>query len=132
MLQKEVVDRICAPAGNKQYGRLSVMVQYRCQSEALFEVPPHCFRPQPKVTSAFLRLTPRPAYELVGHDQIQLNQVVTRAFSQRRKTLRNSVQGLLSASELTALAIDPNARAETLSVEDFLRLSDYCSERARA
>ena len=119
MLQKEVVDRICAEPGSKQFGRLSVMMQYFCETECLFEVPPESFDPIPKVMSAIVKLTPhaQPPVEII--DFKQFNQLVTQAFSQRRKTIRNSLKELVSETEMLTLGINPNSRAEDLSLHDF-------------
>lgn len=124
MLQKEVVDRICAEPGNKQYGRLSVMMQYYCETEHLFDVPPESFDPAPKVMSSIVRLTPhrRPPVQVDSRDN--LNRIVTQAFSQRRKTLRNSLKKLISDSDLDALSIDSKLRAENLTLQDFAKLSN--------
>ena len=119
MLQKEVVDRICAEPGSKQFGRLSVMMQYFCETECLFEVPPESFDPIPKVMSAIVKLTPHAQPPVEIYDYKQFNQLVTQAFSQRRKTIRNSLKELVSESAMLALGIDPNARAEALSLDDF-------------
>ncbi|MGJ0514211.1 MAG: 16S rRNA (adenine(1518)-N(6)/adenine(1519)-N(6))-dimethyltransferase RsmA [Methylomicrobium sp.] len=124
MLQKEVVDRICAEPGNKQYGRLSVMMRYYCETEHLFDVPPESFDPAPKVTSSIVRLTPhrRPPVQVDSRDN--LNRIVTQAFSQRRKTLRNSLKNLISDSDLELLSIDSKLRAENLTLQDFAKLSN--------
>ena len=122
MLQKEVVDRICAEPGSKQFGRLSVMMQYFCETEGLFEVPPESFDPVPKVMSAIVKLTPHAHAPVEIVDFKQFNQLVTQAFSQRRKTIRNSLKELVSEQEMLALDINPNARAEDLSLDDFARL----------
>jgi 16S rRNA (adenine1518-N6/adenine1519-N6)-dimethyltransferase len=124
MLQKEVVDRICAEPGNKQYGRLSVMMRYYCETEHLFDVPPESFDPAPKVTSSIIRLTPhrRPPVQVASRDN--LNRIVTQAFSQRRKTLRNSLKNLISDSDLELLSIDSKLRAENLTLQDFAKLSN--------
>lgn len=121
MLQKEVVDRINATPGNKTYGRLSVMSQFYSETQKLFEVHPGSFQPPPKVESAVIRL--RPHHGPHPCDPATLRQVVQQAFSQRRKTLRNSLKHLLSAEQLTALGIDPSARPETLPLADFVRLA---------
>lgn len=123
MLQKEVVNRMCAAPGSKQYGRLSVMVQYYCATEWLFDIPPESFDPIPKVMSAIIRLTPHLTPPVVINNIENLNRVVTEAFSQRRKTLRNCLKKLLDEDALIQLNIDPNARAETLSLADFAKLS---------
>ncbi|WP_411726921.1 16S rRNA (adenine(1518)-N(6)/adenine(1519)-N(6))-dimethyltransferase RsmA [Methyloglobulus sp.] len=130
MLQKEVVDRICAASGSKKYGRLSVMVQYYCSTECLFDVFPESFDPAPKVMSAVIKLIPHPKPPVVVNDLAVFNKVVTQAFSQRRKTLRNSLKKLISEDGLVALGIDPVARAETISLLDFANLSNWLSENA--
>ena len=122
MLQKEVVDRLCAEPGGKDYGRLGVMASYYCAMEPLLEVGPESFEPPPKVTSAVLRLTPHPRPP-VAAAPAALARVVAAAFSQRRKTLRNSLGTLLAAAAIEGVGIDPGARAETLSLQDFARLA---------
>ena len=122
MLQKEVVDRICAAPGSKKYGRLSVMMQYYCATELLFDVPPESFDPGPKVMSAIVRLVPHQQPPVQVNDIAKLNRVVTQAFSQRRKTLRNSLKKLITEEEIVALDIDPTLRAETISLADFAKL----------
>jgi len=123
MLQREVVARMVAGPGGGDYGRLSVMVQYRCRVERLFDVPAGAFRPPPKVASAVVRLVPleRPPVD-VG-DEAVFARVVAAAFGQRRKTLRNALKQLLPAAEIEAAGADPGARAETLPLEQFANLS---------
>jgi 16S rRNA (adenine1518-N6/adenine1519-N6)-dimethyltransferase len=128
MLQKEVVDRLAAEPGNPDYGRLGIMAQYRCRAEKLFEVYPESFYPPPKVVSAVVRLVPHEA-KPVEADPALLGRVVATAFSQRRKTLRNSVKPLFDEDELESLGIDPNARAETLGLEDYARLARRLAEK---
>lgn len=125
MLQKEVVDRICAEPGSKQYGRLSVMMQYFCATEWLFDVPPESFDPIPKVMSAIVKLSPHSTPPVEIKDFKSFNQLVTQAFSQRRKTIRNSLRELVDAQQMQALSIDPGLRAEDLSLEDFARLNRH-------
>ncbi|WP_431067385.1 16S rRNA (adenine(1518)-N(6)/adenine(1519)-N(6))-dimethyltransferase RsmA [Methylotuvimicrobium sp.] len=125
MLQKEVVDRICAEPGSKKYGRLSVMAHYYCAAEHLFDVPPESFDPAPQVTSSIIRLIPHNKPPVSVNSVEDLNQVVVHAFSQRRKTIRNSLRNLLDEQQIAELGIDPSARAETLSLEDFAALSRY-------
>lgn len=127
MLQKEVVDRLAAQPGNKDFGRLSVMMQYHCQVDSLFDVPPEAFDPPPKVNSAIVRLVPfkKPSVEV--KDVTVFEQVVTQAFSQRRKTLRNTLKSLLSAEQIEAVGIDPVRRAETLSLVEFAALANAVS-----
>jgi 16S rRNA (adenine1518-N6/adenine1519-N6)-dimethyltransferase len=123
MLQKEVVDRICAAPGSKQYGRLSVMMQYYCDPELLFEVPPESFDPAPKVMSAVVKLIPHPQPPVAVADVPRFARLVTEAFSQRRKTLRNALSKSLTAEQILAAGIDPTARAETLTLADFASLA---------
>jgi 16S rRNA (adenine1518-N6/adenine1519-N6)-dimethyltransferase len=123
MLQKEVVERICADAGNKKYGRLSVMMQNYCHSEWLFDVPPESFHPIPQVMSAIVKLSPYAHPKVGAEDMPGFQNLVTQAFSQRRKTIRNSLKNLVSEAQMLALNIDPTQRAETLSLEQFARLS---------
>ncbi|MCU0803607.1 MAG: 16S rRNA (adenine(1518)-N(6)/adenine(1519)-N(6))-dimethyltransferase RsmA [Burkholderiales bacterium] len=124
MLQKEVVDRMVAAPATPEYGRLSVMLQYRFAMARLFDVPPGAFRPPPKVDSAVVRMAPRPADELAARDPARLAALVTAAFGQRRKTLRNALAGLLGPDEFRDAGIDPGARGETLPVEAFVRLAN--------
>ena len=124
MLQKEVVDRMVAAPGGGDYGRLSVMLQYRFDMERLFVVPPGAFEPPPKVDSAIVRLTPRPASALTVRDEAALARVVTTAFSQRRKMLRNTLRELFGEAALGALGIAPTARPEELAVADYAALAN--------
>lgn len=132
MLQKEMVDRLCAKPGSKQYGRLSLMVQYHCSSEQLFEVPPESFTPAPKVMSAVIRLTPHSKPPVAIDDHKDFQQIVTQAFSQRRKTLRNPLKKMLSAEEIAGLGIDPGLRAEALSLQEFAALSNLWTKKRQA
>ena len=124
MLQKEVVDRICAAPGSKKYGRLSVMTQYHCAAEWLFDVPPESFEPIPQVMSAIIRLIPHDQPPAVIKDKELFDKVVAQAFSQRRKTLRNCLKTLLSEQDMTSLGINPSERAENLSLQEFALLSN--------
>lgn len=123
MLQHEVVARLAAEPGSKVYGKLSVITQYYCAVEYLFKVPPGAFNPPPKVDSAIVRLVPHNQAPVDVGDEAQFEKLVAQAFQQRRKTLRNNLKGMLSADEISTCDIDPGARAETLSLEDFARLS---------
>lgn len=122
MLQKEVVDRMCAPAGDPDYGRLSVMVQYYCEVEKLFDVSAGAFNPPPKVESSIVRLRPH-APGKYAVDQHLLQQLVSQAFSQRRKTLRNSLKTWFSAEQIQAIGIDPGIRPEQLDLAAFIKLA---------
>jgi len=129
MLQKEVVDRIVATPGSKDYGRLGVMLSIHATAERLFDVGRGAFQPPPKVTSAVLRLRPAPASRhpelaaLGPPGERQLQRVVSAAFSQRRKTLRNSLRGLLEPADMQACNIDPQWRAEVLTPAQFVQLA---------
>lgn len=125
MLQKEVVNRICAEPGNKQYGRLTVMLQYYCDVESLFIIKPGAFSPSPKVDSAIVRLKPltTPRYELLDHDSLKL--IVREAFSQRRKTIRNALKKYIEESKIKELGIAPETRAENLEIADFVKLANH-------
>lgn len=125
MLQKEVVDRICAPPGSKTYGRLSIMMQYYCETEFLFEVPPESFEPPPKVTSAIIKLTPHSQPPVIVENLPQLGRIITQAFSQRRKTLRNALRTIIDETDLLKLDIDPTRRPETLSLTEFAAISNF-------
>jgi 16S rRNA (adenine1518-N6/adenine1519-N6)-dimethyltransferase len=129
LLQREVVTRMAASPGSRDYGRLSVMLQYRCQVDGLFEVPPAAFEPAPKVTSRFVRLRPHVSPPTAIINEGCLGIVVARAFGQRRKTLRNALRGLLEASDLIAVDIDPSARAEQIDLAGFARLANRLAEQ---
>ncbi len=122
MLQKEVVDRIVAVPGTKSYGRLSVMIQTFCHAQSLFNVPPYSFEPAPKVDSSILRLQPMIQYENKINDFSAFEKLVRQAFSQRRKTLRNTLKGLRTSEQIIQANISPTQRAEELYVNDFVNL----------
>ncbi len=127
MLQKEVVDRLCAEPGSNDYGRLSVMVQYRCQPEWLFDVPPEAFSPPPKVTSAIVRLTPHSELPYPCRDEKLLGEVVMAAFTMRRKTLRNAL-GRYPEEILRSTGVNLASRPETLSVADYVNITNALAE----
>ncbi|WP_374012162.1 16S rRNA (adenine(1518)-N(6)/adenine(1519)-N(6))-dimethyltransferase RsmA [Pseudoxanthomonas koreensis] len=124
MLQKEVVDRMSAAPGSKVYGRLSVMLQAWCQVQPLFVVPPGAFRPPPKVDSAVVRLLPRDPASVGIDDRARFADVVRAAFGQRRKTLRNALNGVCDAIQFEAAGVSPDARAEQIDVAAFVRLAN--------
>lgn len=126
MLQKEVVKRLVATPGNKNYGRLSVMAQYYSDCHKLFEVKAESFKPAPKVTSAFVRLFPRPHREFRDEQETKFAYLVKNAFANRRKTLRNNLKTLMHEDRIRACGIDPSARAESLTVQEFTRLHYQC------
>lgn len=125
MLQNEVVERMVAEPSTPAYGRLSVMLQCRFYMEKLLDVPPQSFRPAPKVDSAIVRMIPLPAAEIEVRNEQLFAEVVSAAFSQRRKTLRNTLRGHLIEEDFTQLGIDSQLRAENLAVEDFIRVANY-------
>jgi 16S rRNA (adenine1518-N6/adenine1519-N6)-dimethyltransferase len=129
MLQKEVVERMAAIPGSRQYGRLTVMLQYRCNVTHLFNIGPGAFSPPPKVESAFVRLVPHAKPPVEVNNELVFEQLVRQAFSQRRKTLRNTLRDLLAADAISALGIDPGARAETLAISDFAALANSVPAR---
>lgn len=128
MLQKEVVDRMAASPGTKAYGRLSVMLQYHCEVEHLFNVPPEAFDPQPKVDSAMVRLIPfrTSPFDSVAVDQLQ--SLVASAFAMRRKTLTNNLKGIISFNQLADLGIDGGKRPEQISVAEYVQLAKFVSK----
>lgn len=127
MLQLEVVHRLAAQPGENHFGRLGLMMQYFCEVEHLFDVPPTAFTPQPKVCSAIVRLTPHREPPVQVQDLRCLQDVVRVAFTQRRKTLKNSLRTLISETELNKLPIDTGLRPENLSLADYAMISDSIS-----
>jgi len=124
MLQKEVVERMTAQIGIKDYGRLSIMTQYYCQAELLFDVPPEAFSPPPKVNSSVIRLVPYKSLPYRANDMARFSNIVRLAFNQRRKTIRNCLKNLFNDEQLNEAGIEPNIRAEKISVEQFVRLAN--------
>lgn len=124
MLQKEVVERLAAEPGGGDWGRLSIMVQYHCRVEHLFNVGPGAFNPPPKVDSAIVRLVPHETLPHPAKDVRQLERVVREAFNQRRKTLRNTLKGLLDKEAIEAAGVDGSLRPEQLDLAAFVRLAD--------
>lgn len=125
MLQKEVVDRMLAKPATADYGRLTVMLQYRFEMEMILFVSPDAFWPPPKVNSAVIRMIPMHGRCGVVYDEAKFGLVVAQAFSQRRKTLRNNLKGLLNEEGLINLGIDPNSRAENLTVEQYVAIANF-------
>ena len=124
MLQKEVVERLAATPGHKNYGRLSIMTQYHCQVDNLFSVGPECFRPAPKVESAIVRLTPFEQRPYIANNVGMFEKLVRVAFQQRRKTLKNALRNLNEEIDPARIDVDLSQRAEKLSVGDYVRLSN--------
>ena len=129
MLQNEVVERMVAAPSTPQYGRLSVMLQYRFEMEKLLDVPPQSFRPSPKVDSAIVRMIPLPADRIRVRNEALFAQVVAGAFGQRRKTLRNTLKSWLMEADFAELEISPQLRAENLGVAEFTRIANFVNER---
>lgn len=130
MLQNEVVERMVAEPSTPEYGRLSVMLQYRFYMEKLLDVPPESFRPAPKVDSAIVRMTPLPAGEIIVRNEKLFASVVRAAFGQRRKTLRNTLRGYLDEVGFEKLGIDAQLRAENLGVAEFISVANYLDRTA--
>lgn len=124
MLQKEVVTRLVAAPNSKSYGRLSVMAQYYCQIIPVLEVPPTAFKPAPKVDSAVVKLIPYKEKPYLVNDIKVLSRITTEAFNQRRKTIRNSLSNLFNSEQIAELGIDPNLRAENLTVQQYCLLAN--------
>jgi len=124
MLQKEVVDRLAAIPATKDFGKLSVMIQVKCRVEKLFNVGPEAFSPAPKVESAVVRLVPFTHCPVTINSYKYFEIIVSAAFAQRRKTLHNNLKELISDEQMLASGIDPSRRGETLSIEEFARLSN--------
>jgi 16S rRNA (adenine1518-N6/adenine1519-N6)-dimethyltransferase len=128
MLQKEVAKRLAASPRCKDYGRLTVMVQYHCQVNCLFDVPSTAFYPHPKVTSTIVQLIPYQPLPYVAKNAAVFSAVVNQAFNQRRKTLRNSLSALFTEEDWARTTISSQLRAEDLSVGDFVALSNLIAE----
>jgi 16S rRNA (adenine1518-N6/adenine1519-N6)-dimethyltransferase len=124
MLQKEVVQRMAARPGGKDYGRLTVMLAMRCRVEPLFNIGSGAFTPAPKVDSSFVRLIPPTHTPFPLVDPKRFTALVNQAFSRRRKTLRNALAGLVDESAIRQAGLDPATRPETLSAADYARLAD--------
>lgn len=132
MLQKEVVDRMAAAPGGKTYGRLGIMLGCQYQIDALFDVDRLAFDPPPEVTSAVVRLLPLPHGTYDIDDVAHLSRLVATAFSQRRKTIRNSLRKEVEEQDLVAVEIDPGTRPETVPISAYVQLSNRLIRRANA
>ncbi len=129
MLQKEVVERMVAKPSTPEYGRLSVMLQYKLRMEYLLTVPPEAFDPAPKVESAFVRCMPHQTLPYQADDEALFGQIAQAAFSQRRKTIRNTLKPFMSDEDFTQIKIGSQLRAENLSVEDYVTITNYLARR---
>jgi 16S rRNA (adenine1518-N6/adenine1519-N6)-dimethyltransferase len=124
MLQKEVVDRMCAGPGTKDFGRLTVMLGCRMEVVPLFDVPPDAFSPPPKVMSSVARMRPLPTDHFDIRDERVLESIVKLAFSRRRKTLRNALQGKADVSDIEAVGLDPGSRPEQVAIAGWVALAN--------
>ena len=124
MLQKEVVDRLTASPGTRDWGRLSIMVQYHCQADYLFFVPPGAFSPPPKVDSAVVRLIPHASPPHPANDEEHLRRLVAQAFTQRRKAIRNSLKSQVTLEQFEQAGIDAGLRPDQLTVADYVTLAN--------
>ncbi|MDO8811195.1 MAG: 16S rRNA (adenine(1518)-N(6)/adenine(1519)-N(6))-dimethyltransferase RsmA [Gallionella sp.] len=131
MLQNEVVERMVATHSTPEYGRLSVMLQYRFHMEKLLDVPPESFRPSPKVNSAVVRMIPLPVGEIQVRDEKLFAAIVSAAFGQRRKTLRNTLRNYLSETDFMKLGINAQLRAENLGVAEFTKIANSLNGSSR-
>ncbi|CAB3750879.1 16S rRNA (adenine(1518)-N(6)/adenine(1519)-N(6))-dimethyltransferase RsmA [Paraburkholderia solisilvae] len=127
MLQNEVVERMVAEPGSKAFSRLSVMLQYRYVIDKLLDVPPESFQPPPKVDSAIVRMIPYASHELPDVDEATLGELVTAAFSQRRKMLRNTLSAFRDAVDFDAHGFDLARRAEDVPVAEYVRVAQALS-----
>jgi 16S rRNA (adenine1518-N6/adenine1519-N6)-dimethyltransferase len=132
MLQKEVVQRLAAGPGHKNYGRLSIMAQYYCEIQHMFDVGPGAFKPAPKVDSAIVRLVPYAELPFPVKDHRTLENVVRESFSMRRKTLRNNLKRTITSEQLESLGIDASLRPERLGLEEYTKIADYVFEHGKA
>ena len=128
MVQKEVAERITAKPSNKTFGRLSVILQYYFDTELLFEIPPEAFSPQPKITSAFIRLVrkKRVSPKVINKDSFE--KIVKVAFSQKRKTIKNNFKNILFDKDFFNLEISPKIRSEALTIDQFIKLENYVAQ----
>ena len=125
MLQKEVADRLSASSGNKNFGRLSVMVQCFYNVHYILDVPANAFYPEPKVQSAIVSLTPIKNNLNASINFLNLEKIVTISFAMRRKTFANNLKKIMSAADILALGIDPTLRPEQLNIENYIQLAKF-------
>ncbi len=130
MLQKEVVERMGAVPGTRNYGRLSVMLQVHCQCNFLFQVGPGAFSPAPRVDSSIVRLIPHDQALVHGRTREVLDRLLKQMFSKRRKTIRNCLRGILAEAEIHGCDVDSSQRPEQLALKQFIRLA-RCVETSK-
>lgn len=129
MVQKEVARRLTAIPGNKEYGKLSILMQYHCKTSSLLDISPQAFFPKPKVFSTIIRLVP---YKVSPYQPVDINNfsfLLSQAFKARRKTLHNNLKSLISEQQLRLLEINPKARPEQISIVEYIRLVNYIHVR---
>ena len=129
MLQKEVAERVSAKPSTKAYGRLSAILQYFFSVELLFDIPAEAFKPIPNVTSSFVKFTRKNLQDLNAISDDNYEKVIKLAFQYKRKTLKNNFKGILNETDFSSLNIDPKMRAETISVDNFVNIENYLSQR---
>ena len=129
MLQREVVERICAEPGSKAFGRLTIMLGCHMESVALFDVPPGAFTPPPKVMSSVVRMRPRPSGAMDIANEAILEAIVKLAFSRRRKTLKNALSGLAEAGDIESAGLDFGMRPEQVAIPGWVSLSNIIAAR---
>jgi len=129
MLQKEVAERISSKTHSKSYGRLSVMLQYFFDIELLFDIPPESFIPSPKVTSSLVRLIPKKNYPYKAINIANFEKIIKTAFSQKRKTIKNNLKNIINDDDFYSLKINPQDRAEMLTLDDFIRIENYITHK---
>ncbi len=129
MLQKEVVQRLTSDVNSSHYGRLGIMVQYYCKTDALFDVLPDSFQPKPKVTSSIIRIKPYQRLPFPCEDVAILADIVRDAFNMRRKTIRNSMKKIITTLELEQLEINPDLRPESVSIELFVKIANFIASK---
>ena len=125
MFQKEFGERLVSVPGNKSYGRLSVITQYLFECEALFEIPPESFTPQPSVDSIFIKLLPKAQNKINSDEATQLQEFTKLVFSKRRKKLSTSCKNIMNPNKFIDLGINPDSRPEALEISDFLKIVNY-------
>ena len=129
MLQKEVVDRMAAEPGGRDFGRLTIMLGYRLETVPLFDVLPGAFSPPPKVMSSVVRLRPHPPGTFEAVDPTVLSAIVRAAFSRRRKTLRNALKGTVEVEDIEAAGLSATLRPEQVGIRDWIRLANQLGAR---
>ena len=131
MLQKEVADRLCASPGNKKFGRLSIMFGAYMRIKHLFDIPNTSFKPIPKVTSSFVSIKPKLDNEIIVKNNEHLALIVKKGFSQRRKTIKNALKGLIGENILIKHEIDPSQRPEEISILKWSQLSNVVTNNEK-